>query len=519
MSRVTRCAAPDAFSLARACAIALKEFVQMRRDRLTFAMMVGVPIMQLVLFGYAINTDPKALPTAVVDSDQQRLHAQHRARAREHRLLPHRDRGRASEAERRPLLARGDVQFVVSVPAGLRAPRCCAASGPRVLVEADATDPAATGNALAALQQAGPHGARARPDRARSRRLRAGAGAVRVDVHRRYNPEGITQYNIVPGLMGVILHDDDGDDDRPRHDARARARHDGEPARDAGAPARGDDRQDRALHRRRATSRSAIILVAAKLLFDVPMVGSLALLLGAALMLFIAANLAIGFTFSTLARNQLQAMQMTFFFFLPSMLLSGFMFPFRGMPGWAQALGEVLPLTHFLRIVRGILLKGNGVRRDRGAPVADRGHSCWWWRSRPAALPAHARLNPRAADPTWTAHARPFATMLALVSPTPLIAAAPHRPRPPFDYRAGALQHGRAADPHRGTCSTSACSTCCSRSSARTSCRRSIARSRSPTSRCRWANGASMWTPKMEARVLQELALQPHERVLEIGTG
>jgi ABC-2 type transport system permease protein len=102
-----------------------------------------------------------------------------------------------------------------------------------------------------------------------------------------------------------------------------------------------------------------IILLAAKLLFGVPIVGSLALL-SLVLVLFMAANLAVGFTFSTLAKNQMQAMQMTFFFFLPSMLLSGFMFPFRGMPEWAQWLGEILPLTHFLRVVRGILLKGNG---------------------------------------------------------------------------------------------------------------------------------------------------------------
>jgi ABC-2 type transport system permease protein len=95
------------------------------------------------------------------------------------------------------------------------------------------------------------------------------------------------------------------------------------------------------------------------LLFAVPVVGSLALL-SLVLVLFMAANLAVGFTFSTLAKNQMQAMQMTFFFFLPSMLLSGFMFPFRGMPEWAQWLGEILPLTHFLRVVRGILLKGNG---------------------------------------------------------------------------------------------------------------------------------------------------------------
>ncbi|HTO42101.1 MAG TPA: ABC transporter permease, partial [Rhizomicrobium sp.] len=106
--------------------------------------------------------------------------------------------------------------------------------------------------------------------------------------------------------------------------------------------------------------QSALILLAARYIFGVPMLGSLTLLSGA-LVLFIAANLAVGFTFSTVAKSQLQAMQMMVFFLLPSILLSGFAFPFQGMPGWAQGLGEVLPITHFLRIVRGVLLKGNGL--------------------------------------------------------------------------------------------------------------------------------------------------------------
>jgi ABC-2 type transport system permease protein len=345
----------ETFSLARVAAIMLKEFVQMRRDRLTFAMIVGIPILQLVLFGYAINSDPKSLPTAIVDYDKS-IYSRSIIRGLENTRyfavteVPDGEPG----ADR--LIARGDVQFAVLIPPDFSR-RLERGERPSLLVAADATDPAATGNALAALNQlaatvlrhdlTGPL-ARLVPD----------ATPFDVVVQRRYNAEGITQYNIVPGLLGVILQMTMV---MMTAFAITRERERGTFENLLATPAQPLEVMTGKIAPFILVGflQAAIILVAARLLFDVPMIGSLTLLF-AAMVLFIASLLALGFTISTVARNQLQAMQMTFFFFLPSLLLSGFMFPFRGMPGWAQAFGEIFPLTHFLRIVRGILLKGNG---------------------------------------------------------------------------------------------------------------------------------------------------------------
>ena len=343
------------FSWDRFLAVLVKEFVQMRRDRLTFAMMVGVPVMQLVLFGFAINMDPKGLPTAVVSAETSAF-SRSIVRAMENsgyfRVIA--QPAAVEEGER--MLARGEVQFLLQVPADFSR-RLQRGERPAILVEADATDPAATGNAVSALQGlnltaldhdlAGPLAP-----------LRASPAPFEVRVHRRYNPEGITQYNIVPGLMGVVLTMTMV---MMTSIAMTRERERGTMENLLATPVRPFEVMLGKIvpYILIGYVQVVVILVAARQLFEVPMVGSLALL-SAVLVLFIAANLAIGFTFSTLARNQMQAMQMTFFFFLPSMLLSGFMFPFRGMPGWAQAIGELLPLTHFLRVVRGILLKGSG---------------------------------------------------------------------------------------------------------------------------------------------------------------
>ena len=343
------------FALHRFAAVLVKEFVQMRRDRLTFAMMIGVPVMQLVLFGFAINMDPKGLPAAVVAADTG-IFSRTLVRALENTgyfrvvAMP----GSAAEADR--LLVRGEVQFVLHLPEDLSR-RLQRGERATVLVEADATDPAATSNALAALQQV----SFSALDRDFSGPLagsRGRASALEVRVHRRYNPEGITQYNIVPGLMGVVLTMTMV---MMTAIAMTRERERGTMENLLATPVRPLEVMLGKIvpYILIGYVQVAVILVAAAFLFRVPMVGSL-VLLSAVLILFIATNLAIGFTFSTLAKSQMQAMQMTMFFFLPSMLLSGFMFPFRGMPDWAQALGEALPLTHFLRIVRGILLKGSG---------------------------------------------------------------------------------------------------------------------------------------------------------------
>jgi ABC-2 type transport system permease protein len=344
------------FSWARFIAVLLKEFVQMKRDRLTFGMIVGVPILQLVLFGFAINTDPKGLPAALVSADESPF-SRTLVRALENSQYFRFTHKPASEAEADRLLQLGDVQFVLVIPPDFSR-KLQRGERPQLLIAADATDPSATGNALAALngvvQQSlnrdltGPLAG-----------LRPSELPIDVRIQRRYNPEGITRYNIVPGLMGTILT---MTMIMMTSLAMTRERERGTMENLLATPVRPIEVMAGKIAPFIIVGyvQVALILVAAKLLFGVPLVGSLLLLL-MALIVFIAANLTVGFTFSTVARNQLQAMQMTFFFFLPSMLLSGFMFPFRGMPQWAQMLGEILPLTHFLRIVRGILLKGSGL--------------------------------------------------------------------------------------------------------------------------------------------------------------
>jgi ABC-2 type transport system permease protein len=343
------------FSPGRFWAIVAKEFVQMRRDRLTFAMMVAIPIMQLVLFGYAINADPKALPTAVIVNDHS-PYARSFLAAMEHSGYFRIVRALENEAQADHALASGEVQFVVTVPQQF-ARRLERGERPVLLVEADAADPAATSNALAALAALN-HTALWRDLTGPLASLQPVPPPFEVRVHRRYNPEAITQYNIVPGLIGTILTMTMV---MMTALAMTRERERGTMENLLATPVRPIEVMTGKIAPYIVVgyTQVVIILIAARLLFDVPMAGSLALL-SLGLVLFIAANLAVGFTFSTLARNQLQAMQMAFFFFLPSILLSGFMFPFRGMPVWAQWIGEVLPLTHFLRILRGILLKGNG---------------------------------------------------------------------------------------------------------------------------------------------------------------
>lgn len=344
------------FSVPRLWAIVVKEFIQMRRDRVTFGMMIGVPLIQLVLFGYAINADPKRLPTAVLMADygpQGRtvLHAIRNSGYFEFK------RELTSEQEGRDVLARGDVQFVVNIPQGftrdlLRGER------PAILIEADATDPAATSNAIGSLRMV--------LTRALQHDLKGPlaflAGRedpIELRVHAQYNPEAITQYNIVPGLMGVVITMTMV---MITGLAITRERERGTMENLLSMPTRPFEVMVGKIipYILVGYVQLGLILLAARVLFEVPMHGNLGLLLLVAF-LFITANLAMGITFSTLAENQLQAVQLSFFFFLPSLLLSGFMFPFRGMPEWAQVVGELLPLTHFLRVVRGILLKGNGL--------------------------------------------------------------------------------------------------------------------------------------------------------------
>lgn len=341
------------FSFARLGALLIKEFIQMRRDRITFAMMLGVPLMQLVLFGFAINNDPKGLPTALVAmSNDQYTRAM--VSALEMTGYYRFDHVVGSAAEAEALMAKGAVSFVVTIPADF-ARRVERDDSPQILIEADATDPSAASGAVSTLSTVASQALL----RARGMQETAAENAkqqLQVVVHRRYNPEGISQYNIVPGLLGVILQMT-----MVMMTAMALTRE----------TERGTMENLLAMPSSPAeimlgkvlpylvvgSVQVVVVLVAAKLLFGIPFVGSLALLLSSVLV-FVLSLVLLGYTISTIARTQMQAMQLTFFFFLPSIMLSGFMFPYRGMPNWAQTLGEIFPLTHFLRITRAVMLKG-----------------------------------------------------------------------------------------------------------------------------------------------------------------
>lgn len=338
---------------ARLWAMFIKEALQLRRDRLTFAMMFVVPIVQLVLFGFAINADPKGLPTAVLVSEHSQLSRSIVAAIGNTGYFTI-TREAATEAEADALLQRGDVQFVITIPGDLTK-KLVRGENPQISVEADATDPATTGPAMSAVTEAvnqtmrreltGPLGSQRGKD-----------APVGIVLHKRYNPEGITRYNVVPGLLGVILTMT-----MVMMTALAvtRERERGTMENLLAMPVSPLEVMigKIAPYVLIGAVQVAVIVIMAELMFGVPFVGSFGLF-AVATLLFITINLAIGFAFSTLAQNQLQAMQMSFFFMLPSILLSGFAFPFRGMPGWAQAIGEAIPATHYLRIVRGVMLKG-----------------------------------------------------------------------------------------------------------------------------------------------------------------
>lgn len=343
------------FSLRRIIALLIKEFLQMRRDRLTLGMIVGVPLMQLFLFGFAINLNPKDLPTAIAIDDPGQF-ARSVVAGLENSSYFHVVTETNDPAAARRLLQEGKVLFVVEIPVNFTRD-IVKGAGPDLLIEADATDPASGSYALAAFNTlattalrddlVGPLAARAQ-----------GPPPFNVVSHLLYNPESNTQYNIIPGLLAVILTMTMV---LMTCLALTRERERGTYENLLAMPATPLEIMIGKIGPNVLVGavQSAIILILAKFVFAVPMIGSLGLLAGA-LVIYIIANLAVGYTFSTIAQNQLQAMQMTMFFLLPAILLSGFAFPFMGMPGWARAIGEVLPATHFLRIVRGIMLKDNG---------------------------------------------------------------------------------------------------------------------------------------------------------------
>lgn len=343
------------FSIQRWWSIVLKEFLQLRRDRVTFGMIIGLPIIQLMLFGFAINSDPRHMPTAVIAADHSDFTRSFVA-ALENTTYFKVVGTLPDERAGREALMRGDVQFVLTIPADFSR-RLLRGERPALLVEADATDPSATGQAIAALASLPASVARMDLKGALAP-LAGGKPAFDVDVQRLYNPEGITQYNIVPGLMGVILTMTMV---MMTGLAMTRERERGTMENLLATPVQPIEVISGKIvpYIFIGLVQATIILVAAHWVFNVPFFGSVIAVYLAAL-LFIAANLTVGITLSSLARNQLQAVQLTFFYFLPNILLSGFMFPFVGMPVWAQWIGNVLPMTYFNRLIRGILLKGNG---------------------------------------------------------------------------------------------------------------------------------------------------------------
>ncbi len=326
----------------------------MRRDRLTFGMMFGIPLMQLTMFGYAINTDPKHLPAVVVSGDTGPIPQSivEGLRTTDYFDIAPQP---VSEADAQEMLADGDAMFVITFPPNFSRD-LLRNQHPQLLVQADATDPVAVGNAVGAagvIQTSA-----ARDLQGMFTAVAQQPTPVDYRLHLMYNPERRSQVNIVPALLGIVLTMTMVNITAM---AIVREKERGTMENLLSTPARPAEVMLGKIlpYIFVGYVQACVILLAARYLFDVPEVGSFGLL-GACILLFVIANLGVGITFSTLAQSQLQAMQMAFFYFLPSMLLSGFFFPFRGMPQWAQAIGSVLPLSHFLRIVRGILLKGNG---------------------------------------------------------------------------------------------------------------------------------------------------------------
>jgi ABC-2 type transport system permease protein len=340
------------FSFARLWALLVKETIQMRRDRVTFAMMIGIPLVQLMLFGFAINTDPKELPAALVAPTQDRftramvgaleLTGYYRFVAPD-----------ATAAEAEEMISRGDVVFVVTVPSDF-GKRVEKGDAPTILIEADATDPSVASGAISTLGTVAQQALQRETGN-----TSADPAALSVVVHKRYNPEGVTQYNIVPGLLGVILQLT-----MVMMTAMALTREieRGTMENLLSMPATPLEIMLGKVvpYLGVGAVQVVVVLAAARVIFAVPMMGSLSVIL-LGIFVFVLALVILGYLISTVARTQMQAMQLTFFFFLPSLMLSGFMFPYRGMPGWAQALGEIFPLTHFLRLIRSVMLKGADV--------------------------------------------------------------------------------------------------------------------------------------------------------------
>lgn len=343
------------FSITRWWGIVVKELQELRRDELSAGMLIIIPLMQIIMFGYAINTDPHHLPTAIIDADKNvmsrsMLYALHNSGYFSFQ------KEFTTEQQAAEALAQGKVQFVISFPADFTR-KILRGEKASMLIEADATDPAAitlplmTANMLSELVL----------KRNLPKAQQPVAPLVSIDVrqHKLFNPEGITQYNIVPGLLGIILTMTLV---LMAGLAIARESENGTMESLLATPATPLEVMIGKItpYVIIGSVQSVVICFMVVYLFNVPILGDLFSLF-IAILLFIASSLAVGIALSAFAKNQLQSMQLTFFYFLPSVLLTGFMFPFRGMPEWAQVIGSFLPLTYFLRLIRGVILKGNTI--------------------------------------------------------------------------------------------------------------------------------------------------------------
>ncbi len=349
------------FSASRMAAIFLKELVQMRRDRLTFAIMLAMPVMQLLLFGYAINTDPRHLPTVIERREEGPMA---RSLIASMQASDYFDviavTDRLGEAE--DMVRAGRATFAITIPEGFET-RLVRGERPQILISADASDPVAAGGPIGALDEIARR-ALAPHFEGALRSLAPSEPPFEIVPHRMYNPAGITAYNIVPALLGVILTMTMV---MITSIALTREVERGTMETLLATPVRPLEIMigKTTPYVLVGAMQTILVLIAATALFKIPFLGSpFSFLIAAALFLF--TNLMLGYLISTVARTQMQAMQMTFFVFLPSILLSGFMFPFAAMPEWARMIGEALPLTHFLRMVREIVLKGGDL-----ATIAD----------------------------------------------------------------------------------------------------------------------------------------------------
>lgn len=343
------------FSIARLWGIIVKEFLQIRRDRMTLGMIAVLPIVQLTLFGFAINTDPKNLKTIVISTENSEFTRSFISAAINTGYF-NIIQTNASELEAENALKTGNAQFVINIPVNFTE-SLLRKQQPTILVEVDATDPTTISNALSALNQITQNSLKNDLYKTLHNRSINQQSFFQINFHKKYNPEGITQYNIIPGLMGVIMSMTMV---MMTSLSLTRERERGTLENLLAMPTQSAEVICGKVipYILVGIIQCTLIIVFIKIMFSLPFEGSIFLVYMVAVLLFIA-NLFVGIAISILAKNQLQAMQMTFFYFLPSILLSGFMFPFSAMPVWAQNIGNLLPLTHFNRIIRGVILKGN----------------------------------------------------------------------------------------------------------------------------------------------------------------